>query len=214
MPASPSPPSFLEKLLRAKAFIFTLIILPGLWPAVPLIRQNQSILADPLKYLLHHFGFIACVLLAVVLALSPLRVVFPRSRLANVLNRHRRLIGVSVFIYALLHLTAHVIYEGGFATFAEDIKRPFLLTGMIAFVILFTLAATSLDRVIRAMGAKNWKWLHRLAYLAAGLAAYHQAAARKVFPLQVLWIFIPLALLELARIATLYRSRSSTAARH
>ena len=46
--------------------------------------------------------------------------------------------------------------------------------------------------------AAGWKNLHRLVYLAAPLAAYHQAAARKLFPVQVLWIFVPLALLEVA----------------
>jgi len=50
------------------------------------------------------------------------------------------------------------------------------------------------------MGGRRWKGLHRLAYIAAGLAAYHQAAARKIFPVQVLWIFVPLVLLELARV--------------
>ena len=50
------------------------------------------------------------------------------------------------------------------------------------------------------LGGKAWKNLHRLAYLAAALAAYHQAAARKIFPMQVVWIFGPLVVLEIARI--------------
>jgi len=54
--------------------------------------------------------------------------------------------------------------------------------------------------MVRWLGGRRWKRLHRLAYLAAALAAYHQAAARKLFPVQVLWIFVPLAALELARV--------------
>ena len=192
--------SFLEKLLRAKSFIWTLIILPGLWPLVPFLRHDPTVGADPLKYLLHHLGFVACVLLAAVLALTPLRVIFPKSKLTLALNRHRRLIGVSAFVYAALHLATHLVYEGGFHVLASDVKKPFLLTGLIAFTILLVLAVTSLHRLVRALGAKHWKMLHRLAYVAAALAAYHQAAARKLFPVQVLWIFVPLALLELARI--------------
>ncbi|MBC7366917.1 MAG: ferric reductase-like transmembrane domain-containing protein [Undibacterium sp.] len=192
--------AFLEKILKSKVCIWVLIVLPGLWPAVPLFRQESSVLADPAKYLLHHMGFVACVLLAVVLMFTPLRILWPKSKLAMALNRHRRLVGVAAFAYALLHVSFHVIHEGGLATFVKDVKKPFILSGLTAFTILLALAVTSPHRVLRRMGAINWKRLHRLAYIAAGLAGYHQAAARKVFPVQVLWIFVPLALLEIARI--------------
>lgn len=192
--------TFLEKLLRSKIFIWAMLLLPGLWPAWPIWKQDQTVLADPLKYLLHHFGFVACVLLATVLTFTPLRVLFPKAKPALALNRHRRLVGVAAFAYALVHLSVHIVYEGGFGTFAEDIKKPFILTGMVAFTILLALAATSPHRVLRAMGAINWKRLHRLVYVAAALVAYHQAAARKIFPMQVLWIFVPLAVLEILRI--------------
>jgi len=82
---------------------------------------------------------------------------------------------------------------------AQSKPRPF---------ILLVLAVTSLRRLMRALGAKHWKMLHRLAYVAAALAAYHQAAARKLFPVQVLWIFVPLALLEIARIVIRIREAS------
>ena len=191
---------FLEKLLRSKVVIWILLILPGLWPAWPLLRQNPTVLADPLKYVLHHLGFTACVLLAAVLALTPLRVLFPSSRLVLALNRHRRLVGVSAFVYGALHFTVHLIYEGGFGVLASDIKKPFLLSGLVMLAILLVLAVTSLNAAVRWLGGRRWKNLHRLAYVAAALAAYHQAAARKLFPVQVLWIFVPLAMLEILRI--------------
>jgi len=199
--AAPTPRvSFPEKLLRSKVFIWTLLISPGLWPLVPLLRHDPTVGADPLKYILHHLGFVACVLLATVLTFTPLRVIFPQSKLALALNRHRRLVGVSAFVYAALHLATHLLYAGGFGVLASDVKKPFLVTGLVAFTILLALAVTSLNRLVRALGAKHWKMLHRLAYVAAALAAYHQAAARKLFPMQVLWIFVPLALLEIARL--------------
>jgi len=190
----------LEKLLKSKAVVWGLLVLPGLWPALPLLRQDPTVAADPAKYLLHHMGFVACVVLAVVLTFTPLRVLFPKSKLALALNRHRRLVGVAAFVYALLHVSFYVIMEGGFGTLVKDVTKPFILCGLTAFTILLALAVTSPHRVLRWMGAMNWKRLHRLAYIAAGLAAYHQAAARKIFPMQVLWIFVPLALLEIARI--------------
>jgi sulfoxide reductase heme-binding subunit YedZ len=194
-------------LLRSKVFAVALIVLPGIWPAWPILRQDPAVVADPSKYLLHHTGFVACILLASVLSLAPLRVLFPHSRLVLALNRHRRLIGVSAFFYALIHLGFQFIHEGGWPDFFHDIRKPFLLSGLIALAILALLAATSFNAAVRALGGKRWKNLHRLAYLAAALAAYHQAAAHKLFPAQVLWIFVPLAALECARIARSYHDR-------
>lgn len=188
------------KLLRSKAFVVLAIVLPGLWPAWPILLHNPTVLADPLKYVLHHLGFVACLLLAIVLTFTPLYALFPQSELARALNRHRTLVGVSAFFYAALHFTTHLVYEGGIAILASDVKKPFLLAGLTTFAILLVLAATSPHAALRAMGARRWKRIHRLAYVAAALAAYHQAAARKVFPMQVLWIFVPLAILELLRI--------------
>lgn len=200
---------FAASLLRSKVFVWTLLVLPGLWPAWPLfVQQDPSALTDPLKFVLLHLGFVACVLLATVLTFSPLRVLFPKWDVALALNRHRRLVGVSSFAYALLHFAVQVlyVYDGGFETLAKEIQKPFQLTGLVALVILLVLTITSLNAVIRRMGARAWKNLHRLVYLAAILAAYHQAAARKVFPLQVVWIFGPVLLLELARVWKLRRA--------
>jgi sulfoxide reductase heme-binding subunit YedZ len=207
-PPGGAQPGWAERLFRSKVFVWVLIVLPGLYPAWPILRQDPTVLADPLKYLLHHFGFVACLLLAAVLALTPLRVLFPRWRIALALNRHRRLIGVSAFFYALIHLGCQFLHEGGWPTFFTDIRKPFLFVGMLTFLILLVLAVTSFHFMVRWLGGRRWKNLHRLAYVAAALAAYHQAAARKIFPVQVLWIFVPLAVLELARIV---RQRTRTA---
>lgn len=192
-----------EKFIRSKFVIWTLLILPGLWPAWPLfVRQDASALTDPLKFVLHHLGFVACVLLAIVLTFTPLRVLFPQWGVAQALNRHRRLVGVGAFAYALLHFGVQVlyVYDGGFGTLAKEIQKPFQLTGLVALVILLVLALTSLHAAVRWLGGKAWKNLHRLVYVAAVLAAYHQAAARKIFPMQVVWIFGPVLLLEIARV--------------
>lgn len=199
----------LEKLLRSKIFVWIVIVLPGLWPVWPIfVKQDPSVLADPLKYVLHHLGFVACLLLATVLTFTPLRVLFPKWGVALALNRHRRLVGVSAFAYAALHFATHLLYEGGFAILKTDVTKPFLLTGLIAFTILLVLAITSLHAAVRWLGGKRWKNLHRLAYIAAALVAYHQAAARKIFPMQVVWIFAPLIVLELLRVA---RTRAAKA---
>ena len=193
--------SFLEKLLRSKLTIWVLLVAPAVWALKPLVAPAPTD-ADPLKSALLHLGLIACIVLATVLTFTPLRVLWPKWGVAQALNGHRRLVGVGAFAYALLHFAAHMLhsYDGGFGTFWKEIQKPFQLFGLGALVILFALTITSLHAAIRWMGGKAWKNLHRLAYVAGALAAYHQAIARKVFPLQVVWIFGPLAVLEIARI--------------
>ena len=62
---------YLEKLLRSKVAVWTLLVLPGLWPLWPIfVRADPSVTADALKYLLHHFGFVACVVLVVALVVE------------------------------------------------------------------------------------------------------------------------------------------------
>ncbi len=205
----------LEKLLRSKFVIWALIVLPGLWPIWPLfVTKDPSALADGLKFILLHLGFMASVLLAVVLTFTPLRVLFPKWGVAQALNRHRRLVGVSAFAYGAIHFATHLFYEiqggvaGPAAVLASDFTKPFLVTGIISLTILLVLAITSLQAAIRWLGGKRWKNVHRLAYVAAGLIAYHQSAARKIFPMQVVWIFAPLVLLEIARIVKQRRKRT------
>jgi len=199
--------SWLAKLLRSKIFVWICLVLPGLWPALPILQQNSTVMADPGKFLLHHFGFVACILLAVVLTFSPLRVLFPRWDVAQAVNRHRRLVGVATFAYAAIHLTFQFLHEAGWPTFWHDLRKPFLAAGMGAFLILFALAITSFNAAVRWLGGKRWKNLHRLVYVAAFLAACHQAAAHKIFPVQVLYIFVPVLGLELARIVKLSLQR-------
>ena len=104
----------LVKLLSSQRVIWTLLVLPGLWPLWPIfISQNPSVTADPFKYVLHHLGFVACIVLAVVLSFSPLRVLWPQWGVAQALNRHRRLVGVAACVYAALHLCTHSAGAGG-----------------------------------------------------------------------------------------------------
>ena len=201
----PTTTGRLANLLRSKPVIWTLILLPGLWPLWPLrLQPDPSALADAWKFVLLHLGFMASVFLVVVLMLTPLRVLFPQSAVVQALNRHRRLIGVSAFGYALVHFIVHVLYEGGFefigATFKTALTKPFLITGMIALTLLLVLAITSLNAAVRWLGGKAWKNLHRLVYPATGLVVYHQIAAKKTFPMEVVWLFGPLLLLEIARV--------------
>jgi methionine sulfoxide reductase heme-binding subunit len=78
------------------------IVAVGVWLlVVPALTDTLG--ANPLEKLLHQSGDIAIWTLGAVLVLTPLRVLFPHSRLVNALNRHRRMIGMGACIYGLLH---------------------------------------------------------------------------------------------------------------
>jgi sulfoxide reductase heme-binding subunit YedZ len=59
------------------------------------------------------------------------------------------------------------------AVFADVVKRKFIFVGFAAFVLLVPLAATSTQAALRRLGFVRWKRIHRLVYVAAGLAAVH-----------------------------------------
>jgi sulfoxide reductase heme-binding subunit YedZ len=187
------------KILGNKFFALTALVSVGVsLLVVPAFTGGLG--ANPLEKLLHQTGEIAIWTLGAVLALSPLRVLFPRSRIVAALNRHRRAIGVSACIYGLLHFTFHVLYEGGWDGLMRSLSKPFIWFGLSGLSILVVLALTSNNWSIRALGGKNWKLLHRLAYIAAAVLIYHQAIAGKGHWHIARWLLFPLAALQLARV--------------
>ena len=81
-----------------------------------------------------------------------------------------------MYAYLWLHLLSYAWFDMGLelTDIARDIvKRPFILVGFSAFVLLTPLALTSFNRAIKALGARRWQLLHRAVYLVAGLAVLH-----------------------------------------
>ena len=191
--------NFLTKLLGSKLFALTVLVGVGAWLLV-IPAFTGGLGANPLEIILHQSGEISIWTLGAVLSLSPLRVLFPRSRFVNALNRHRRAIGVTACIYGLLHLSSHILYEGGWDGFVRSLSKPFIWYGLSGLSILCALALTSNNFSIRKLGGKNWKRLHRLAYLAAAILIYHQAIAGKGHWQMARWLLFPLAVLQLARV--------------
>lgn len=189
----------IAKILGNKLLALTVLISVGVsLLLVPAFTGGLG--ANPLEKLLHQSGEIAIWTLGAVLALSPLHVLFPRSRIVAALNRHRRVIGVSACIYGLLHFGFHVLYEGGWDGLLRSLSKPFIWFGLSGLSILVVLALTSNNWSIRALGGKNWKRLHRLAYVAAAVLIYHQAIAGKGHWQIARWLLFPLATLQLARL--------------
>jgi sulfoxide reductase heme-binding subunit YedZ len=86
------------------------------------------------------------------------------------------MLGLFVYFYALLHLLSYSGFDMAFDVpdIVRDIaKRPFILVGFTAFVLLSSLALTSFNKAIKALGAKTWRRLHQLVYVVAALVILH-----------------------------------------
>lgn len=127
---------------------------------------------NPAEALVRSTGDWTLRFLCVVLAVTPVRVSFGLAPLA----RFRRMLGLFVFFYALLHFLTYSWLDKGmeFPEIAVDIaKRPFILVGFASLVLLSVLAATSWNGAVRRLGALRWQRLHRAVHLIAGLAILH-----------------------------------------
>ena len=100
------------------------------------------------------------------------------------------MLGLYAFFYAVLHWLSYLWLDQFFdwGEIGRDLlKRPFITIGMLAFVLMIPLAATSFKAAIRKLG-KNWQRLHRLMYPLSALAVLHfwwlaDSKARTAMPL-------------------------------
>lgn len=153
-----------------KPAVFVLCLLPLVWLVWAVVADRLG--ANPAEALIRSLGDWTLRALVLVLAVTPARVVLGLPALA----RLRRMLGLFVFFYASLHWMAYVWLDQGFdwaAVLADVPKRPFILVGTLAWLLLLALAATSFNRAIRAMGAVRWQMLHRAVYAVAGLGILH-----------------------------------------
>lgn len=154
----------------AKPAVFVAALLPFAWLFYGALTSNLG--ANPAEYLIRSTGDWTLRFLCITLAVTPVRVVTGTAALA----RFRRMLGLYVYFYVVLHLLSYSWFDMGFdlGDIAKDIaKRPFILVGFAGFLLLTPLAATSFNRAVKALGAKRWQMLHKLVYAIAGLGILH-----------------------------------------
>ena len=154
----------------AKATVFFFCLLPFVWLLYAALTNQLG--ANPAEALIRATGDWTLRFICIVLAVTPLRVTTKTPALA----RFRRMLGLFAYFYVALHLLSYSWFDMGFdvADIAKDIaKRPFILVGFAAFVLLTPLALTSVNAAIKLMGAKRWQLLHKLVYAIAGLGLLH-----------------------------------------
>lgn len=159
-----------KKLLsRIRVILFILCL-------IPLVRLfwlgfNDNLTANPVEFIERSTGYWSLFMLLATLSLSPIR------QLAGTAwpLQYRRMLGLFMFFYACLHITAYLWLDYSFywSDIAKDIvKHPYVLVGASAFILTVPLAATSNKVMIKRL-REHWKPLHRLVYVIAILAIVH-----------------------------------------
>jgi len=154
----------------AKPVAWVLLLLPLAWLVA--LTATDGLGANPAEALIRATGDWTLRLLCGVLAVTPLRVIGRLPALA----RFRRLLGLFAFFYALAHLACYSLFDMGleWSDIGRDIlKRPFILVGFSACVLMLPLALSSFNAAIKAMGARRWQALHRLVYAVVLLGLLH-----------------------------------------
>ena len=136
--------------------------------------------ANPVKEIEHALGLHALQFLLITLAVTPLRQLTGIS-----LIRWRRALGLTAFGYVLLHLLVWLMLDMQlrWPEITRDLtRRPYIIIGMLGFVMMLPLALTSTDAAIRRMGPAAWRRLHRLAWAAGVAGAVHFLMVVKSWP--------------------------------
>ena len=128
--------------------------------------------ANPVAEALNQLGLAALILLIASLACSPLRTIFGWTWPIRI----RKTLGLAAFFYASLHVLTYVgldqVLDWG-SILSDITERKFIAVGLLAFLLLIPLAVTSTSGMLKRLGVKRWKRLHRLTYAAAALAVVH-----------------------------------------
>lgn len=133
---------------------------------------TDQLTANPVEAGIRYAGEWGLRFLLIGLALTPLR----RFLQWAWVTKLRRMIGLYAAFYAALHVIGYAVVDQGLdlaSIWADIVKRPYITVGLGGLLLLLPLAATSTNGMIRRMGGRRWKRLHKLAYVAPVLAAVH-----------------------------------------
>lgn len=134
--------------------------------------NNMDFGANPIEFITHRTGDWTIRFIVLTLAITPLRQILRLPQLV----RFRRMLGLFAFFYACLHFATWIGLDKFFdwtEMWKDVVKRRFITVGFAAFVLMIPLALTSTAGMIRRLGGKRWRTLHRLIYLTAILGVIH-----------------------------------------
>src|SRR6185295_9487376 len=155
-------------------FVKLVVFVNALIPLVLLLwdlYQNR-VGPNPLQFVTTTTGMLTLIFLSLTVAITPLRKIFG----VNSLVKLRRMLGLFAFFYGSLHLVTYIWFDRSFNfnnVVTDVVKRPFILAGMLAFLLMVPLAITSTNKMVKRLGGKRWAKLHRLVYLSVIAAVVH-----------------------------------------
>ena len=157
-----------------KPWMKPLLWVVGAVPALALLvgALTDGLGANPAQTLIQETGQWTLRWLWLTLLVTPLR----EMAALPALVRYRRTLGVTAFVYAVLHLLSYAWLDKGWvidAIVADVFKRNFILVGMLTFALMLPLALTSFNAAVRALGGRKWQLLHKLVYAVALLGLLH-----------------------------------------
>jgi methionine sulfoxide reductase heme-binding subunit len=153
-----------------KPALFVMCLLPFAWLLYAAVADQLG--ANPAEALIRATGDWTLRALLLTLAITPLR----QWTGWHALARLRRMLGLFTFFYACWHFLAFAWLDMGFdlqAIVADIAKRPFILVGTAALLLMMPLAATSFNAAIRYLGGQRWQVLHRVVYVVGLLGILH-----------------------------------------
>ena len=155
-------------------FFKSVVFVNALVPLVLLLWDlyRKRVGPNPLDFATKTTGMLTLIFLSLTVAVTPLRKIFGVNSLVKV----RRMLGLFAFFYGSLHLLTYIWFDRQFNLLSvgqDVVKRPFILAGMTAFVLMVPLAITSTNKMVKRLGGKTWAQLHRLVYFAAIAGVVH-----------------------------------------
>lgn len=155
---------------KLKKLLFIISLIPAIWLTIAFFTHQLG--ANPIEAVTRETGLWALRFLWLTLLITPLRWITGWNQLVT----FRRLLGLYVFFYAVLHMLLYLGLDQFFDIndiIKDIIKRPFITIGFFSFTALIPLVVTSNNAIVKRMGGRRWKLLHRLTYVIAIASSIH-----------------------------------------
>ena len=165
--------------------IYLSLLVPLLFLAYDLLSGQLGV--DPMRAIEKSLGVTAIYILILTLCITPF------SLLTGInFIRFRRAFGLMSFFYIVLHFSTWLLLDMQlrWVEIAESLTRkPFIVFGMMGFLLLIPLAATSNNYSMKRLG-KYWPKLHKLIYAAIILGGVHYLMMEKTLQNDAIITFI------------------------
>lgn len=193
-------------------FAKLLVLVCGAVPLALLVwdQAHNRLGANPQNFIILTTGMMTLLFLMLTMAVTPVRKIFGLNWVIHL----RRMFGLYAFFYGCLHFFCFYSLDQAFSissTLHEIVARKYVWFGITALLVMTPLAITSTNAMIKRLGGKRWRALHRLAYLAAVCGVVHYYMQVKADTRQPLVFAAVLAVLLGYRLVAYLRLRKPPA---